>query len=96
MSSKLSASGGYTQLMMACEEGDIHRVRAILPSPHLNSKNQVRYRQHGYSALALAVKAGYQQIVKELIAFGADINSKNNVTITSVGRAKCTIYSMLA
>jgi ankyrin repeat protein len=96
MSRKLSASGGFTQLMMACEEGDLHRVKAMLPSPHLNAKNQVRNIQHGYSALALAVKSGHLAIVKELISAGADINSRNNVALTLVGRAKCAVYCMLA
>ena len=74
MSKRGSLLGGYTLLMVACEDSDLPRVKSLLPSPTLNDKNQ-----SGYSALALSVKIGSAEVAKVLIAQGADINSVNNV-----------------
>ena len=74
MSKRVSLLGGYTLLMVACEDSDLERVKALLPSPSLNDKNQ-----SGYSALALSVKSGSFEVAKLLIEQGADVNSVNNV-----------------
>lgn len=66
-------SGGYTHLMIACEEGDLEKARSLLSSSNLNAKNQ-----HGYTSLALAIKGGFLDLVKLLIDNGASPNAINN------------------
>lgn len=73
--------------MIAAEEGDLAKVRAILPSQQINAKNQVNSTQSGYSALALAVKSRQLVVAEELIAKGADINSTNNVKSRQAGQS---------
>lgn len=67
-------TGGYTPLMISSEEGNLERVKQFLPKSQVNQKNE-----SGYSALALAAKAGHIAVIKELIRNGADVNSRNNV-----------------
>ena len=70
-------TGGYTPLMIAAEEGNLSRLKQYLLKSQINQKND-----SGYSALALAVKSGQPEIVKELLKQKADVNSKNNVKPT--------------
>lgn len=69
-------SGGYTHLMIACEEGDIEKAKNLLGTSNVNAKNQ-----HGYTALALAIKGGFTELVKILLTAGASPNAVNNVCI---------------
>ena len=32
-------TGGYTPLMMACEEGKLTKVKTLLPNPGIDDKN---------------------------------------------------------
>jgi hypothetical protein len=73
--------------MIAAEEGDLPKVRAILPSQQINTKNQVSPTQAGYTALALAVKNRQLQVAEELIAKGGDVNSTNNVRTSQAGQS---------
>lgn len=70
---KGTLAGGYTELMMACEDGDMEAVRALASSGPLEARNQA-----GYTALGLAIKAGQGEIVRELLTKGADVNARNN------------------
>ena len=63
----------YSHLMMASEEGDIGKVRALVPSNHINDKNSC-----GHTALSLAVKNGHASIAELLMNNGADGNAVNN------------------
>ena len=74
-------SGGYTPLMMACEDGNLATVRSLASPETLEARNQVLSTQAGYTALGLAIKSGFPEIVKELITRGADVNSQNNVRV---------------
>jgi ankyrin repeat protein len=87
MSKGSPLSGGYSYLMIAAEEGDLGKVRAILPSQQLNAKNQVSPTQAGYTALALAVKNRQLHVAEELIAKGGDVNSTNNVRTSQAGQS---------
>ena len=80
---------------MTVEEGSYESVKRMLPSSTINHKNKVFFMQHGYSALAIAIKFGYLEIAQLLINAGADVNSVNNVRY-STGRPECDVYSMLA
>lgn len=70
---KGTLAGGYTELMMACEDGDMEAIRALASSEALEARNQA-----GITALGLAIKAGQADIVNELLSRGADVNAKNN------------------
>jgi len=70
-------TGGYTPLMVAAEQGDISRIKQYLPKSNVNQANE-----SGYTALALAVKSGQTQAVRELLDQGADPNTRNNVRLT--------------
>jgi len=70
-------TGGYTPLMVAAEQGDIGRIKQYLPKSNVNQANE-----SGYTALALAVKSGQTQAVRELLDQGADPNTRNNVRLT--------------
>ena len=69
-------SGGYTHLMIACEEGDTEKAKSLLGSSNINAKNQ-----HGYTALALAIKGGFTELVRLLLEAGASPNAINNVWV---------------
>jgi ankyrin repeat protein len=64
---------------LACEEEDLEQVKRFATFQDVNTKNEVLPRQVGYSSLALAVKAGNEQLVSLLLERGADVNSANNV-----------------
>jgi len=70
---KGTLAGGYTELMMACEDGDLEAVRALATSEALAARNQA-----GYTALGLAIKAGQGEVVRELLSKGAEVNARNN------------------
>lgn len=88
-------SDGYTVLMMTVEEENYVNVQKMLPNSTINYKNKVIITQHGYSALAIAIKSGYTDIAQLLIDSGADVNSLNNV-IYNTGWPECDFHSMLA
>lgn len=83
-------TGGYTPLMIASEEGNLSRLKQYIPKSQVNQKND-----SGYSSLALAVKSGHLEIVKELLRCQSDVNSKNNVK-KHIGRTVSFIYGLLA
>ena len=63
--------------MLRTEEGDYNEVLNILNGIKQLDVNAVNKK--GYSALALAVKNGFVDIVELLITRGADVNTRNNV-----------------
>lgn len=63
--------------MLRTEEGDYNEVLNILNGIKQLDVNAVNKK--GYSALALAVKSGFVDIVELLITRGADVNTRNNV-----------------
>lgn len=70
-------SGGYNLLMLKAEEGDFDEVRKLLSdakSFDVNAQNK-----NGYTALSLATKGGFYEIVQTLINVGANVNINNNV-----------------
>lgn len=71
--SRSSSASRPSALLLACEEGDIERVKRLAAFQDINAKNEC-----GYSALALAVKAGNEELVDILLNLDADVNSTNN------------------
>jgi len=68
--------------MLKVEEGnydEVHRILTEIRNIDINSNNK-----KGYTALALGVKAGHLEIVKLLISAGAEVNTKNNVTLSKL------------
>ena len=66
--------------MMHVEELNFDEVRKVWQTQKniksiINAKNE-----NGYSALAIAAKIGSVKIMKELIKYGADVNSVNNAS----------------
>ncbi|OMJ88535.1 hypothetical protein SteCoe_9483 [Stentor coeruleus] len=68
----LSLRGGFDPLMMACERNDLDYAKTLIPHSELNHKNE-----RGETCLSVAVKLGYEDLVKELISHKADVNSQN-------------------
>ena len=62
--------------MLRCEEGNLPVVRQLLSQGgfDVNAANK-----SGHTALALAVKAGDQGVLQELLSQGAEIDRANNV-----------------
>jgi ankyrin repeat protein len=63
--------------MLKSEEGDFDEVKKLLSDPKafdVNAQNK-----NGYTALALATKGGFFEIVQSLINVGANVNVSNNV-----------------
>ena len=48
--------------------------------------------QDGRTALIQASWNGYSEVVKALVASGADLNAKNNVRISGWGKAHMHVY----
>jgi ankyrin repeat protein len=68
--------------MLKAEEGNLEEVRSILSSQSnldINATNK-----HGYTALALATKGGFHNIVAALVLAGADVNQRNTVLLFSL------------
>lgn len=80
-----------TELMIVSDQGNLERLKALSTLRNLEDKNAA-----GFTALALAAKAGHLDVAKELITQGANINAINDVIFTSVGWAKHPFYSLLA
>jgi ankyrin repeat protein len=77
--SRSSSVSRTSALLLACEEEDLDQVSRLATFQLVNTKNDVLPRQVGYSSLALAVKAGNEQLVNLLLERGAEVNSANNV-----------------
>jgi ankyrin repeat protein len=67
-----SLRGGFDPLMMACERNDLDYVLQLLPQSRINHKNE-----KGETCLSVAVKLGFEDLVKELISHTADVNTQN-------------------
>ena len=65
---------GWTQLIFAAVRTDVERVRQLfrLGCPNANAQDQ-----WGTTAVRRASFAGYEAVVRELLAQGADANIKN-------------------
>lgn len=68
--------------MLKAEEGNVDEVRRILTE--LKNIDIDTCNKKGYTALALAVKAGHFDVVKFLIDCGANPDLKNNVYISII------------
>ena len=68
-------------LMLRAEEGDVDEVKKLLNEQHIdvNSANK-----NGYSALALATKGGFYNVVGVLILAGGNVNQPNNVSAVTM------------
>jgi ankyrin repeat protein len=64
-------------LLSACEKGDLDTVKQVLSPSDIELKNS-----QGLTALSIASKAGYNNIVQCLLEAGANINTLNNVIFT--------------
>ena len=64
----------------ACREGDLERVRQLIQ----NGQDLNRHDRHGWTPLILAARYGHDQIVRELIRAGADVNGKSNTKRTAL------------
>jgi ankyrin repeat protein len=64
-------------LLAACERGDLDAVKQLLASEQLEFRNA-----QGYTALQIAARMGFTDIVQVLAAAGASVNAANNVTCT--------------
>lgn len=64
--------GGYTLLMVACEERDLTRVQSLLSSHDVNACSD-----SGSTALTLAVRANDIEIARILLQSGANVDWLN-------------------
>ena len=64
--------------MLRAEEGNFDEVQNLLSGLRQIDINSINKK--GYTALAIAVKNGYLEIVRILLSKGASVNTKNNVT----------------
>ena len=64
-------------LLSATEQGDLESVQALTISENLEEKNT-----QGFTALAIACKLGFSDIVQVLLDSKANANSQNNVKFT--------------
>ena len=65
--------------MLRTEEGNFDEVQNLLSGLRQIEINSINKK--GYTALAIAVKNGYLEIVRILLSKGASVNTKNNVII---------------
>ena len=67
------------RLLMACHTGDCEAVRAQLHENRGLASKAVSTEQseQGYTALGVAARAGYVEIVRLLLEAGADVNSRS-------------------
>ncbi|XP_066940213.1 ankyrin repeat domain-containing protein 29-like isoform X2 [Macrobrachium rosenbergii] len=75
---------GWSALILAASHGKLDRVRLLLranPNPNLKTG------YHGDTALHWAIFRGYNEIVRELIVAGADLNTPNNRGVTPLSLA---------
>ena len=63
--------------MMACEKNDIDSLKSLIGTSKIDHKNEVKKMQRGETCLSIAVKLGYEEIVKELISHKANVNCQN-------------------
>ncbi len=85
---------GKTPLMLAAENGDLRRVKALIAKgADVNAKDHARRR----TALMEAASSGSVDCVQALIAAGADVNAKDHVGNTALrqNRYKSDIAAIL-
>jgi ankyrin repeat protein len=81
-----SENGGgravLTALMVAASRGDYASARRLLPSSEVNARDRF-----GNTALAYAASGGHAEVVRLLLAYGADPDARNDAGASALDRA---------
>ncbi|XP_064084015.1 ankyrin repeat domain-containing protein 6-like isoform X2 [Macrobrachium nipponense] len=75
---------GWSALILAASHNKLDRVRLLLRA---NANPNLKTTYHGDTALHWAVAKGYNDIVRELIVAGADLNTPNKRGVTPLNLA---------